>query len=192
MRGYATPHTASGNSSIAPRPPWFFAGRFVAVEFWAQPDSVGVLLPESLTPDNPTSPRCTVIFYEWQWASDARDEYLEPAQSQFREFALAIDVRCDGRPLCYVPFMYVESDHSLARGWIQGLPKKLGSVRLTRPYPPIQSPAAPEVARGGRFAASLTVADRRLVDVRVDLERPDATGDAFWERPQSWPGRRKN
>jgi acetoacetate decarboxylase len=183
MRGFSTPLTASGRSSIAPTPPWFFAGRFVAVEFWAAAEAVRTLLPEGVEADNPDDPRCTIVFYEWQWVSERADEYLDPIQSQFREVAVLVDARIEGRPMSYVPFMYVDSDLSLARGWIQGLPKKLGAIRLTRPYPPISSPAAPKVAPGERFAASLAAGDRRLADAQVKLEGPQTGGDGFWERP---------
>ena len=77
----------------------------------------------------------------------------------------------DGTRVQTCPYIYVDRDVSMARGWIQGWPKKLGAVHTTRPFP-LASPAAPLVGAGGGYGASLSANGRRLAQATVTLERP--------------------
>ena len=54
------------------------------------------------------------------------------------------------------------------RGLIQGWPKQFGTVWMTRAAA-LPSKAAPIEAAGGRFGATLSVRDRRIVEARVTL-----------------------
>jgi Acetoacetate decarboxylase (ADC) len=68
----------------------------------------------------------------------------------------------------YCPFIYVDQDMSIVRGWLQGLPKKVGSVWMTRCYD-LDHPAAAPVRAGTRLGASLCVKDRRLAEATITL-----------------------
>jgi Acetoacetate decarboxylase (ADC) len=68
---------------------------------------------------------------------------------------------------------------SLMRGLIQGWPKQFGTVWITRAAT-LPSKAAPMEAEGGKFGATLSVRDRRVVEARVTLrqttdQRPSPT-----------------
>jgi acetoacetate decarboxylase len=67
-----------------------------------------------------------------------------------------------------VPFIWVDSELSLLRGQIQGFPKKMGQIAMTRPV---------ELGRGGvrkekgaTFAAHATSHGRRVVTASVTIE----------------------
>jgi hypothetical protein len=65
------------------------------------------------------------------------------------------------------------------RGLVQGWPKQFGTVWITRAAP-LPSKAAPTEAAGGKFGATLSVRDHRVVEARVTLrevtdKRPSPT-----------------
>jgi acetoacetate decarboxylase len=169
LKGYTLPRTPSGRSSLAPSPPWNYAGDCLAVEFRADPAAVEAFLPERLEPAAADfAGRCCAFFVEWQFATDEGAEYLDPVRSQYRETIFLVSARHQGMAVAYCPFIFVDQDVSLMRGWIQGWPKVIGSTWVTRTSA-LASRAAPPLAPGGRFGASLAHQDRRLADARVTL-----------------------
>ena len=60
------------------------------------------------------------------------------------------------------------------RGLVQGWPKQIGSTWITRAYN-LLSKATPVVGPGGRFGATLSVKDRRLIEAQVTLREPTGT-----------------
>jgi len=168
LQGFSVPLSPEGRASLTPVPPWFYVGNMLVIEFWADPDAVAAVLSPGLTPDGDDPGRCTAFFVDWQYASSAGDEPLDPVRSQYHEFILLADARHRGRPVSTCPYIYVDSDASMARGWIQGWPKKLGSIHTTRTFG-LASPAAPRVEPGGAFAGTLSAGGRRLAEGQVAL-----------------------
>jgi len=168
LQGYTLPQTPTGRSSLAPRPPWHYAGDCLAVEFEASPQAVRALLPSALEFE---SEHCCAYFIEWQFATDDGDEPLEPATSQYKESIFLISGLFRGEKVAFCPFIWVDQDVSLMRGLIQGWPKQFGSIWVTHAYA-VAGKAASRHAPGGSFGASLTVKDRRLVDALVTLREP--------------------
>ena len=165
LKGYTTPRTPKGTSSLVPMPPWHYVGTILAVEYEADPRAVQSFLPPGL---DFHSARCAVYFVEWQAASESGEEYLDPVRSQYRETLFVISASYEGRPYAYCPFIWVDQDVALMRGFIQGWPKQIGSTWITRSYD-LPSKAGPVVGPGGRFGATLAVKDRRLVEAVVTL-----------------------
>ncbi|OPY57828.1 MAG: acetoacetate decarboxylase [Syntrophorhabdaceae bacterium PtaU1.Bin034] len=165
LKGYTTPRTPKGTSSLAPTPPWHYVGVCLAVEYEADPDAVASFLPPGL---DFHSPQCAAYFVDWQYASDTADEYLDPIRSQYRETIFLISARYEGTLHAYCPFIWVDQDVALMRGFAQGWPKQIGSTWMTRAYD-LPSKAAPVVGPGGRFGATLAVKDRRLAEAVVTL-----------------------
>ena len=56
------------------------------------------------------------------------------SRSHYREFYIVVNALLDGEEVTTCPFIWVDQDFALARGWIQGFPKKLGEVWMTRTY----------------------------------------------------------
>jgi len=171
IKGYALPRTPRGTSSLAPLPPWHYAGTVLAVEFAADSAAAAAFLPDGLEPD---SGRGAAYFIEWQYASESGEEYLDPIRSQYHETIFLLSAKYQGSPVAYCPFIWVDQDVSLMRGLIQGWPKQLGSTWITRAYD-LPSKAAPVVGPGGKFGATLSVRDSRLAEAQVVLrEKTDA------------------
>lgn len=166
LKGYSLPRTPKGTSSLAPAPPWHYVGVCLAVEYEADPAAVQSFLPPGL---DFHSPRCAAYFVEWQYASDGGEEYLDPARSQYKETIILIAAAHQGQVVAYCPFIWVDQDVSLLRGWAQGWPKQIGSTWITRAYD-LPSPAGPVLGPGGRFGATLAVKDRRLAEAVVTLK----------------------
>jgi acetoacetate decarboxylase len=165
LKGYTAPRTPKGASSLAPFPPWHYVGNCLAVEYEANPDVVRSFLPTGLEFH---SAQCAAYFAEWQYASESGEEFLDPVRSQYRETIFLLSAAYEGKPYAYCPFIWVDQDVSMMRGFAQGWPKQIGSTWITRAYD-LPSPATPVVGPGGRFGATLAVKDRRLVEAVVTL-----------------------
>jgi len=73
------------------------------------------------------------------------------------------------------PYIWVDRDFALARGWIQGFPKKLGSVWITRRFG-LDCAADPGLAPGAVYGGTCAAYDRRLAEGTVRLERVSEGG----------------
>jgi acetoacetate decarboxylase len=167
LKGWTLPLSATGRSSIVAPPPWHYSGEIIAVDFTAAVDAVAALLPTGMepVPDGAAS----VVFADWCSASDHDERVLaDPAVGQYHEAYVVLHARRGDKRVGRVPFIWVDSELSLLRGQIQGFPKKLGQVAMTRPV---------ELGRGGvrkqagcRFAAHATSHGRRVLSASVTLE----------------------
>jgi acetoacetate decarboxylase len=144
------------------------------IEFWADPDAVAAVLPEGLDP-HPDPGRCAAIFADWQSCSDGGGELIDPSRSQYREFFVVANARLDGEEVTTCPYIWVDRDFALARGWIQGFPKKLGSIWMTRHFG-LDTAADPGLRAGSVYGGTCAANDRRLADGTVTLERLSAEG----------------
>lgn len=180
LKGYTVPLSPRGFANLATEPPWHYAGRVLAVEFWTRPEAAEATLPEGLTPDPDSSGHGMALFIDWQY-NGSHDEYLDPVRSQYREFFVLLDAHRQDTPVSWCPYIYVDNDHALARGWVQGFPKKIGAVSQTWSFEgPNQ--AAPALAAGGRFAAAASTAGCRLANAAITLQQPMDPG-ALARRP---------
>jgi acetoacetate decarboxylase len=171
----------SGSRNLAAKPPWHYAGTVVAVEFWADPAATAATLPEGLTPDPDSNGHGLALFIDWQF-NGSREEYLDPLRSQYHEFFVLLDASWQDTPVSWCPYIYVDNDHAMARGWIQGFPKKLGVVAQTHTFAgPNQ--AAPALAAGGKFGATAATAGYRLANAQVTLQAPVTDTSTMIGRP---------
>ncbi|MFD1554848.1 acetoacetate decarboxylase family protein [Paraburkholderia silviterrae] len=165
---YAVPLSPRGLSSIAPPPPWHYAGDFILVEFWADPAAAAAVLPKGLSIDPASAGHATALFIDWQFTA-SNDEMLDPARYQYREFFVLVDALHEGKPVSFCPYIFVDNDSAMMRGLIQGFPKRYGQIHQTRTFAAL-SPAAAPVAAGTRFAATASAAGQRLAHAEVKLE----------------------
>ena len=178
LTGFTPPYTPSGRSALIPAPPWHYAGQLLSLAFDVDRAAAQALLPDGF---GQATGSAAAHFCEWQSTSDG-SELLDPAYSQYREFLALIEVERQGARCFYCPFIYVDQDLSMARGWLQGWPKKFGSVWLTRSYELAHPAAAPSRA-GSRLGASLAVKDRRLAEAAVTLTGEAAAPIGFLAAP---------
>ncbi len=159
MKGYTVPLSPRGIANLAPAPPWHYAGTAVGVEFFTDPQAAAATLPEGLTLDPDSAGRGVALFIDWQYSS-TNLEYLEPARAQYREFFITLDAHYQGTPVSWCPYIYVDNDSAMARGWVQGFPKKLGAVHQTRAYA-VGGPGTPVLGPGGQFGATASSGGQR-------------------------------
>jgi hypothetical protein len=182
LTGFTPPYTPTGRSSLVDAPPWHYAGQILSLAFDVERNTAQTLLPERF---GTATGRGYAHFCEWQACTDRGSELVDPVYAQYKEFFVLIEAESGlvaGAAL-YCPFIYVDQDISMARGWMQGWPKKLGSVWMTRTYPGLDRPAAAPIRRGTRFGASLAVKDRRLAEATVTLTGDQALPIGFLALP---------
>jgi len=181
LKGFHYPLTPRGKSTLNPPPPWYYSSDFLSIEFWSDPAAVAAILPPGLDLDPEANGHGNALFYDWQFTG-ANEEYLDPARYQYREFFLLIDALLEGKPVAYCPYIFVDNDAAIARGWTQGYPKRLGQVFQTRYYA-ATGKAGPALASGAKFAGSLTSAGHRLAHALVTLKEPLTDPAELKQRP---------
>ena len=170
LKGFHYPLTPKGKSTLNPPLPWNYSSDFLSIEFWSDPAVVAAVLPAGLDPDPSAIGHGKALFYDWQFSGE-NEEYLDPARYQYREFFVLLDALYEGRPVSYCPYIFVDNDAAIARGWSQGYPKRLAQVFQTR-YFAATGKASPALAPGSKFAGSATSAGQRLAYGLVTLKEP--------------------
>lgn len=180
IRGYTAPLSPDGRAGIVPPPPWHYSGDFLIVEYHADADAVRALLPPELEPaDDPGA--VAAIFADWQSCSDDAHELVDPIQSQYREFFLVVGAKHEGQPVSRCVYIWVDKDFAMFRGWIQGFPKKLGSIHMTRVFP--VGKATPRMEAGSRFGATCTANDRQIARATLTLSGVSESGPTVNDPP---------
>jgi len=176
-RGYSLPLSPEGRSSLVPAPPWHYVGDFLVIEYWADQAAVAAVLPEGIEPLADDPGRCAALFVDWQSCADSGDELLDPVRGQYKEFFIVVNGLLEGEPVTSCPYIWVDRDFALVRGWVQGFPKKLGSIHITRSF------GLDCRAEGRTFAGTLAANDRRLAYGTVRPERVAEAGPTHNDPP---------
>jgi acetoacetate decarboxylase len=137
---------------------------------------VAALLPPPLGLADEDPGAVALIWADWQSCGASGEELLDPVRAQYSECFAVVRCTFEGRVFSRCVFIWVDTDFALARGLVQGYPKKLGSIHQTRPHP--FGRAAPRIASGGVFASTLSAAGRRLAQAVVTL-REEAPSNGF-------------
>ncbi len=58
--------------------------------------------------------------------------FINPERAQYRECLLGVNCKIKGSEGFFIPYIWVDNDFTLMRGFIQGFPKKLGRIYMTR------------------------------------------------------------
>jgi acetoacetate decarboxylase len=175
LRGVPFPRTTSGQASILPPLPWHYSGDLLTVEYRTDPSAIASLLPEgvSLPLDDEDPGAVAFIWADWQSCGDDGAELLDPVRAQYKEAFVVVRCRYKGRLYSRCLFIWVDKDFALVRGYLQGYPKKLGSIHQTRPV--TQGRAGPRLSSGGAFGMTLAANDRRLAQATVTLQGESET-----------------
>ncbi len=133
LKGYTLPLSPQGRASLIDPPPWHYGGDVMHLIFKADERKARALIPPPLE-IGPNPGEGVVWFVEWVSVSDANPElaFINPERSLYRECIVMLACRYEGVPGYYVPYIWVDNDFTLMRGFIQGFPKKLGRVHMTR------------------------------------------------------------
>ena len=176
FRGLPFPRTLTGRASILPPAPWHYSGDLLTVEYRTDPANVRAVLPPDvdLVEDDEDPGAVAFIWADWQSCGDDRAEILDPVRSQYKEAFVVVRCRYEGRIYSRCVFIWVDKDFALVRGYLQGYPKKLGSIHQTRPI--TVGSAGPRLTAGGCFGMTLAAGDRRLANATLTLRGESPTG----------------
>ena len=166
-KGYTAPLSPDGRAALVLAPPWHYSADFLIVEYRTDPDGVIALLPKELDPATVDPGAVAAIFADWQVCSDDGHELVDPVQGQYKEFFLVVGCSFRGEPASRCVYIWVDKDFAMYRGWVQGFPKKLGSIHMTRTFP--VGKATPRIAPGARFGATCTAGSREIARALVTL-----------------------
>ena len=181
LKGFTVPLTPGGKSALATLPPWHYSSDCIAIEYWADPTGIAALLPPGVAPDSKSGGRAFFWFLDWQFTG-SDDELTDPARYQYREAFALVEATFEGTPINYCPFIFVDNDAAISRGWTQGFPKKYGSIHQTRSFS-APSPAAAPLAKGSRFGASVAAHGERLATARIQLDERISDPSTVFNRP---------
>ena len=119
LKGFAVPLTPQGRSTLATMPPWHYSSDCIAIEYWTDPAAVAALLPPGLSLAVKGEGRAFFWFLDWQFTG-SNDEITDPARYQYREAFVLMEAMFEQTPVNYCPFIFVDNDAAIARGWAQG------------------------------------------------------------------------
>ena len=160
LQGFLFPRTATGKASLLPGTPWHYSGTMLTLEYRTDPQRVAELLPDYLEPADEDPGAVAVIWAEWQNCRDDYSEILDPARSQYKEAFVVVRCKYQGTTYSRCVYIWVDTDYSMVRGHLQGYPKKLASIYVSRPI--TLGRAGPRLEVGGRFGASVAAYDHKL------------------------------
>lgn len=161
---YTHPITKSGDSNIVSEPPWYYGVTYIGAHVKFNKDGAEQVLPTFLS----TEGEGWVYIAEFISTSGNKAwEYMykDPDLTQYMEGAIGLKVFFEGRSYIYYPFMWVDKDWALVRGWVDGYPKKIAKVSMTKLHPLLPSYDRPKpglklggyVVRGGGHLFRLQV-----------------------------------
>lgn len=167
LTGWTLPQTPSGRASTLPPPPWHYSGDIIAVDFTADPAVVSELVPPGFEAAGDGS--ASFVFCDWCSSADLDPRIAgDPSWGQYKEAYVVLHGRYDGKRAGRVPYIWVDNDLSLVRGLIQGFPKKLGDIAMSRPVTIGNGGAKREA--GSRFSAWVSALGQRLCSLSVTLD----------------------
>jgi acetoacetate decarboxylase len=173
LQGWSLPLSPGGRASLVPPPPWHFSGEALGIDFRADPEAVAAVLPSALEPAGDGS--CSLVFCDWSSSADSDPRLIsDPARGQYREAYLSVNALLDGKKVARVPYIGVDNDLSFARGHIQGFPKKMGTIAITRSVR--VGRGGPKIEPGSRFSGHASSLGQKVVRGAVTLERPAEDG----------------
>jgi len=110
-------------------------------------------------------------------------------RSQYKECFVVIRCEWENETWSRCPYIWVDKDFALVRGYHQGYPKKLGDIWMTRPI--AVGRAGPRLEPGGTFGATIAAADRRIAQAKVTLREPSGSAGFVNGHPmlhnREWP-----
>jgi acetoacetate decarboxylase len=175
IEGYIVPSAPAGKAEENFARPVFYAGDFLAIEFWASPGATAAALGPALTADQAACGHAWALFADWQ-VSTQDDELTDSPPDQYREFCVLVDAMWRDNPVLWRSHVYVDQASVMARGWVRGYPRKLGLLSQTRSFA-MPGRASAALAAGTRMSGSLSVCGRAQAEASITLR------DSMYDAP---------
>jgi acetoacetate decarboxylase len=177
LKGYMLPLSPEGRASLMDPPPWHYGGDVIHLNFLSDPEKARALLPPALEM-GPNPGEGAVWFVEWVSVSDASPDlsFINPERSIYRECIVMLRCRFQDEPGYYVPYIWVDNDFTLMRGFIQGFPKKLGRVHITKLHP--LTPKVGGRRAGARIKGICVSHEERIVEGSLVFTKKVSEGEA--------------
>lgn len=168
LKYWSTPITRSGKSTLVPEGPWHYGLNVIAVHALGDKELLSEATPKPLEVDDGQ-----IWFYIADIVS-VSEKHPElnvevPDLLQYREATVFIKVRYEGKTYAYCPFMWVDKDLPLMRGFIVGFPKKIAYIELTKLHP--QIPYYNGLREGISLGGFAIRSNYLLFKLKVKLER---------------------
>ena len=163
LKGYTLPLTPAGDSSLVDAPPWYYGGELMQLFFRADPAKARAFIPTPLEM-GPDPGAGIVWFVEWISVSESHPEmaYENPERAIYKECIVLLQCSYQGGTGYLVPFIWVDNDFTLVRGFIQGFPKVLGRISMTKLHP--LNPKIGGRRPGAKLKGICEAAGERLVE----------------------------
>ena len=133
LKGFFPPRSPEGKASLVPAPPWHYSGDVLTIEYRTDPDRVGALLPEGVSPPTTIPAPSRSSGRTGSRAATPARSCSTPSGPSTRNASSSSAAGTRGETYSRCVYIWVDKDFALARGWYQGYPKKLGSIWMTRP-----------------------------------------------------------
>ena len=193
LKGYILPLSPKGRASLIDPPPWHFGGDVMHLAFKADEKKIEALLPPPLE-IGPNPGEGVVWFVEWVSVSDANPDlaFINPERSTYHECIVMVGCQFNVVPGYYVPYIWVDNDFTLMRGFIQGFPKKLGRIHITKLHDLTPQVGGRKV--GAKMKGICVSHEERIVEGSLSFKKeiPPAGSPALQVLPYApFPGLRK-
>ncbi|WP_286188814.1 acetoacetate decarboxylase family protein [Sulfolobus sp. S-194] len=164
---FTLPITKSGQSQIVPPPPWIYAIEMIGVKAFFDLNRITDLIPPPL---EPTDGEGFVYIAKIFTISDNRWEmlYEDPEETKYMEAAIALKVKYKDSIYTYFPFMWVDKDLPLIRGWLLGYPKKLAIIAMSEYHKLLDNYNGP--AEGIKMGGYAVRNGREIIRMRITLK----------------------
>jgi len=167
MKGFMFPRTPTGQASVLPSPPWHYSGQLLTFEYRTDVAAVAAHLPAGIQLADEDPGAVALIWADWQSCGNDFAELLDPVRAQYKEVFLVVRCKYQGETYTRCLFIWVDKDFAMLRGILQGYPKRLGSIHMTRPA--AVGKGGPRLKPGGTFGTTLAVNDRRIAEGRFTI-----------------------
>jgi len=165
---WSAPITSDRRSSAVPPGPWVYGFTGIGVKYRAEPSALNNVVPRPLEPANDGEVFAYVTEIISQSLSNVEWNLEIPDAVQYHEAAFFVKVVYEGKTYAYCPYMWVDTDLSLLRGFIAGFPKKLAHISYTKLHPLLHGEPRKGVKLGGFAARSYYTLFRVYVELEED------------------------
>ncbi|MBE0481165.1 MAG: acetoacetate decarboxylase family protein [Dehalococcoidia bacterium] len=171
LKGYTLPLTPKGAASLVESPPWYYGGEVMQLVFRTAEEKARELVPPPLEM-GPEPGKGIVWFVEWVSVSESNPDlvFTNPERTVYQECVIMLQCSFRGEPGYIVPYIWVDNDFTLMRGFVQGFPKKL--ARICRTKLNELNPRVGGRRPGARLKGICESHGERLVEGSLTLTRP--------------------